>query len=141
VADLQSDQERYNELAYYTLAHSDPSFIHQHIVDAYAAQHAGENTKPIAVTFALVGLYLQGEKNFSGKQVQRAHMRLAARRKQWPEFDLPKQSGDVTIADVLDAPAGPERDKMIHKWCASVWEAWKDSQQRVRDLVRVELGI
>ncbi len=78
----KTDQEKYNELSYYTLAHTDPSFIHQHIVDAYAAQHADENTKSITLTFALVGLYLHIEKKYSGKEVQRAHMQLANQRKQ-----------------------------------------------------------
>ena len=36
-------QEQYNELSYYTLLHGDPSFIHQHIVDAYIAQTADAN--------------------------------------------------------------------------------------------------
>jgi hypothetical protein len=44
---LKNQQEMYNELSYYTLSHSDPSFIHRNIVDAFAAQTAGENTKPI----------------------------------------------------------------------------------------------
>jgi hypothetical protein len=64
----------YHELSCYTLAHPDPSFIHQHIVDAYTAQHARETTKPIALVFALIGLYLHVEKNFTGRQVQRFHM-------------------------------------------------------------------
>jgi Family of unknown function (DUF5946) len=57
----------YHELSCYTLAHRDPSFIHQYIVDAYTAQHANETTKPIAVVFALIGLYLHIEKNFTGR--------------------------------------------------------------------------
>lgn len=65
----QSDQEAFNELSYYTLSHGDPAFIHQYIVDAYAAQHADEKSKPITVAFALIGLYLHIEKHYSGKQV------------------------------------------------------------------------
>jgi hypothetical protein len=53
-----SEQEQYDELAYYTLAHPDPGFIHQNIVDAFAAQTASEADKPIKIAFALVGLYL-----------------------------------------------------------------------------------
>jgi hypothetical protein len=53
------DREQYNELLYYTLCHQDIGyFIHQHVVDAYTAQTADNNTKPIAIIFALVGLYL-----------------------------------------------------------------------------------
>lgn len=72
------DDELYNQLAFYTLAHPDPAFIHQLLVDAYGAQHADETTKPIAVLFSLIGLYLHLEKGYTGKQVQRAHMRLVA---------------------------------------------------------------
>ena len=70
---MSSDQDVYNELSYYTLAHPDPAFLHQNIVDAYAAQHADESTKPIVIVFGLIGLYLHIERNFTGKQVQRAH--------------------------------------------------------------------
>jgi len=52
-----SEQERYDELACYTLAHPDPGFIHQNIVDAFGAQTATEADKPIKIAFALVGLY------------------------------------------------------------------------------------
>ena len=39
----------YEELAFYTLAHGDPAFIHQHVVDAWMLQTADETTKPIAI--------------------------------------------------------------------------------------------
>jgi hypothetical protein len=136
-----SNQDAYNELAYYTLAHSAPSFIHQHIVDAFMAQHADEHTKPIAITFALVGLYLHIETGSSGKQVQQAHMQLAKRRRIWLTFKPLGRRGDVTVQDALAAPPGQERDNAIRAWCGSVWEAWKESQQQVRDLVKTELGI
>jgi hypothetical protein len=83
---MTSDEETYNELCCYTLAHGDASFIHQHVVDAFAAQTADEHTKPITLTFALVGLYLRVEKQSSGKQVQRVHMRLARQKRSWDCF-------------------------------------------------------
>jgi hypothetical protein len=138
---MTSDQDLYHELAYYTLAHQDPSFIHQNVVDAYAAQHADETSKPILVVFALIGLYLHLEKNYTGKQVQRAHMQLAKNRKQWVRPALPRERGAVAIADVLAAAPGEARDAMIRLWCASVWEAWKESRAQIVDLVRNELGI
>ncbi len=135
----RSDQEAYNELAYYTLSHPDPAFIHQNIVDAFTAQHAGQDTKSIAITFALIGLYLSVEKGFTGRQVQQAHMQLAKSRKGWPTFVLPENRGEITVFDVTSMPSGKERDDMIRKWCNSVWNAYHDSQQQVRDLVRKEL--
>lgn len=133
---MENDQEKYNELAYYTLAHRDPSFIHQYIVDAYTAQSADENTKPIALAFALIGLYLHLEKHYSGKEVQLAHMKLANQKKQWPVFVLPERRGDITISDVLSKEPGPERDLMIDKWCASVWEAYGASREKIIQLTQ-----
>jgi len=48
------EQEKYYELSCYTLAHPDPQFIHQHVVDAFMAQTADQNTKSIGITFALM---------------------------------------------------------------------------------------
>ena len=131
----------YHELSCYTLAHSDPSFIHQHIVDAYTAQHANERTKPIAVVFALIGLYLHIEKNFTGREVQRFHMKLAKNRRRWVRPQLPTERGAITVRHVLAAAGGPSRDALINSWCASVWDAWNESHDHIANLARNELGI
>ena len=94
-----TDEELYNELAYDTLSHPDPSFIHQHVVDAYAAQYASEKTKPIQLVFALVGLYLYVDKGFTGRQVQKAHMHLAKRRQNWEQPAFPGGRGAIAISD------------------------------------------
>jgi Family of unknown function (DUF5946) len=135
VSTNSGSEEAFNELCGYTLTHTDPSFIHQHVVDAFAAQDADEQTKPIKLTFALIGLYLYVEKQFSGKEVQRGHQLLARRRRSWPRFPLPRERGSVTAEDVIGAPAGPKRDKAIHDWCVSVWDAFHDSQQMVKELL------
>ncbi len=135
----KSEQKMFYELSCYTQTHPDPSFIHQYAVDAFAAQRADKNTKPIALAFALIGLYLHIEKNFTGKEVQMAHVKLAKHQKQWPKFDLPEHRGDIRISDVITAPDGPERDETIRKWSASVWEAYKDIHKEVADLVENEL--
>lgn len=128
-------QEKFNELTYYTLAHPDPAFIHQHIVDAFTAQTAHKDSKPIGVAFALIGLCLYLEKNYTGKQVQSAHMALARRKRDWPKFDLPESRGEITVADVLAESAGPERDAKIREWCVSVWQAYSKNHQKVLDLL------
>ena len=125
----------YDELSLYTLAHKNPSFIHQNIVDAYAAQSADETTKPIKTAFALMGLFLYLEKKYTGKEVQRAHMKMATEKKVWPRFTLPRNRGEVTVAEVLKTEPGAARDVLIRKWCESVWGAWSQSQQSVRDWV------
>ncbi len=135
----KTDKKNYDELSYYTLAHPDPKFIHQHIVDAYAAQHADENTKPITLAFALVGLYLYLEKNYTGKETQKAHMLLARKRKDWPRFKRPQGRGTFTVADVLKFPPGPARDEAIRNWCASVWGAYEKVHEEVKESMQTEL--
>jgi len=133
---MTTEQDAYDELRYYTLAHRDPEFIHQHVVDAFTAQHANVQTKPIALTFSLVGLYLLVERQFSGRQVQRAHMELARHKQTWPVFSLPVERGLITCVDVVAVPVGIERDRAIHAWCASVWEAFRESHVTVGELLR-----
>lgn len=130
------EQDAYHALCAYTLAHGDAAFIHQHVVDAYAAQQAHAGSKSIGVAFALAGLYLLIEARFTGRQVQRAHMRMAQRKRTWPTFELPADRGTMTAVDVLAAGAGAERDRAIHAWCASVWSAYSDSKQAVAGLLR-----
>ena len=84
-----SEDEAFDLLCAYTLGRGDAAFIHQHAVDAFAAQQADPITKPIKITFALVGLYLLVERRVSGKQVQRIHMQLGRRKHPWPAFTLP----------------------------------------------------
>ena len=133
------EQDAYNKLFSYTLTRKDPSFIHQHAVDVYTAQYADDHIKPIGLIFALVGLYLYLEKNYSGRQVQEAHMKMAKRRRNWPMLDLPKERGSLTIFDVLAEVPGVPRDRMIRRWCESVWAAYAQSHETVARLVQKEL--
>jgi hypothetical protein len=119
------DLATYHELCGYTLSLRDAAFVHQHVVDAWAVQRATPQSKPIATAFGLVGLYLHLERGFTGRQVQLAHVKLARTRRQWPVLPLPGERGAVTVFDVMAAPPGHERDRAIHRWCASVWNAVK----------------
>lgn len=132
------EMEAYHKLCYYTSRHYDSYFIHQHVVDAFAAQNADENTKPITITFALVGLYLLLEKNFTGKEVQQAHIQLAKHKKIWPNFELPEYRGDITVYDVIKVNES-YCDEFIIKWCSSVWDAYKEQHLKVKNLVKREL--
>lgn len=137
-----SDQDLYDQLAIYTLELRDPEFIHQHIVDAFAVQHAGPGTKPIGLVFGLIGLYLYVEKNFTGRQVQRAHMRLASLHHKWTAPPIPpEQRASIGVADVLAAPPGSLRHAMIRRWCESVWQDWQPNRSQIVALARTELGI
>jgi hypothetical protein len=133
---MNSEQDAFHELCGYTLTRGDSAFVHQHVVDAFAAQTADDKTKPVKLTFALVGLYLHIERHFSGREVQRVHMNLGKRKEIWPVIPLPRDRGDVIVADVLAAPEGESRDRAINLWCGSVWRAFGESRQTVVDLLR-----
>jgi hypothetical protein len=124
-----------NELTYYTLAHGDPAFIHQHVVDAYGAQHVRDSASTIGAAFAIAGLYLAVERRFTGRQVQKMHIVMAKASKRWPRFKPPKDLGPLTVAEVIAVEAGPPRDEAIVRWCASVWAAWSAEHDRVRAMV------
>ena len=132
---MQSNRDAYEQLSCYTLTHGDPAFIHQHVVDAFAAQDSGPDDKPIRLTFALVGLYLHVEKGLDGRQIQKAHMRLAATQSSWPSFRLPENRGEITAATVLEYSPGLERDQMIHRWCDCTWKAFSDWHDEVEKLL------
>ncbi len=125
----------YSELSAYTLTHSDPTFIHQYVSDAHALQTADESTKPIRITFALVGLYLYLVHGYSGKEVQKAHTQIAKKKLVWPKFILPKNRGAISVADVMASSIGKERDDLIKAWCSSVWESYAESHQKVAEFV------
>ncbi len=129
-----------NELTYYTLAHGDPRFIHQHAVDAYGAQHVPISTSTIGPAFVLAGLYLAVEKNFAGRRVQQTHMVMGKHSKTWPLFVPPANLGPMTVADVVAAEPGVPRDERLLDWCGSVWAAWAADHPRVRAMVEPFLG-
>jgi Family of unknown function (DUF5946) len=126
--------QAYSDLICYTVAKQDREFIHQHVVDAYAAQHAGGTTRNITVAFGLIGLYLALENGFTGKQVQQAHIRIARIRKDWIRLEPHKKPAALTVMDVLMATDGPEKDAMIRQWMTAVWESWADRQAWVREV-------
>jgi hypothetical protein len=129
------EQDAYQELQCYTLAHGDPAFLHQHVLDAWVAQHADAGSKPIGLTFALAGLYLHVECGFTGRQVQRAHMTMGQRKRLWPAFALPAERGAIRVKQVLAAPPGRQRDEAIAAWCVSVWTAFRENRAAIVSLL------
>lgn len=126
----------FHELTFYTLAHPDQLyFIHQHAVDAYQAQNASVETRPITLIFSLIGLCLYVEMNYTGRQVQQAHMKLSRSKRPWPDIQLPEFRGEIAVSDVLKADPGEARDLMIKDWCVCVWNAYESSHGIVAELI------
>src|SRR5215469_11381992 len=86
--DVDALRAAYDEVYVYTMGR--PGFILQHVVDAFAVQTANVDSKPIAVVFGLIGLYLRVEKQLSGREVQKIHMALGRRKREWPTVTLPE---------------------------------------------------
>jgi uncharacterized protein DUF5946 len=131
---MDGTREAYQQLYVYTMGRG--GFILQHVVDAYGAQTAGDDSKPMGVIFALAGLHLRVDRQFSGREIQKVHMRMAGQKRQWPAIRLPRNRGSMTAADVLAVAEGEERDQAIDEWCRSVWTAFRDSQPAIVDLLR-----
>jgi hypothetical protein len=131
----RAGDETYHALCCYTLQLGDSAFIHQHGVDAYAAQTADEVTKPITLAFAVVGLYLHVVRGFSGREVQRVHMALARRNRKCAVLQLPTERGFVTVTHVMAVAGGPARDEAIEEWCRSVWRAFSGNEPVVAESV------
>ena len=131
-----AENSAYEQLYVYSGTRGRETFILQLVVDAHGAQIATAETKPIALVFALVGLFLHVERGFTGLRVQHVHMQLGRKKQQWPTIVLPTHRGEVTALDVLKVPAGPERDAAISQWCRSVWEAYRDNRFTIIDLLQ-----
>ncbi len=123
----------YDEVYVYSMGR--PSFILQHVADVCTVQTANRASQPIAVVFGLVGLCLRVEKGYSGREVQMAHATLARTKRDWPILPLPENRGEKTVADVLVASPGPERDRAIDDWCGSVWTAFETAHDDIRRLI------
>lgn len=136
-----TEQELFHELSFYTLEQPRPPFIHQIALDTFTAQCADAATRPQALMFALAGLYLHTERGYSGLAVQKLHMQLARKRRQYPGLALPPMRGTMRVADVLAVTPGPTRDAAIEQWCASVWAAYRENRTAITDFLRREPGI
>lgn len=116
----------YLELSAYNMERARWDFLHQEAVDTYAAQHPGPPAKPISVWFALVGLHLAVDQGRTGRQVQRAHMRLGRHKQAWPPLRPPADLRCTTAGDVIRHPPGDDRDAAILRWAYDVWSRWVD---------------
>jgi len=125
---MTSDQDLYLELSYYTLAHPNPSFIHQHIVTLMrltCRRNWKANRSCLRFDWTLLArrekLYWQAGTESSyelASSVSNGSSRIF------------RKSGSYHSAECTGASPGQSRDAMIHNWCASVWTAWNESAFR-----------
>ena len=124
----------YDELCAWSFQNEGERFVHQHVVDAWMAQRADATTKPIGLVTALTGLCLHVDHGWSGRQVQRAHMKIASRKREWPRFELPAKRGALGPSEVLRAD---DRAKAISEWAVAVWQEYAPmNRMKVEALLR-----
>jgi hypothetical protein len=125
-------------------AMTDPTLgrLHQLTVDAYAAQHPRDGGPPIATVFALVGLHLALDRDFSGLEVRGAHQRLAGDRRTWPALSAPAELAavELTIFEIALADSAEGHLHALERWARAVWNAWRAEHDTVARMVSDVVG-
>lgn len=125
--------ELFGELSGFSIRQNQAEFIHQLVVDSYVAQHSGGIAKNIGTTFALAGLCLFVEYNYTGRQIQHVHMDI--HKQNWERL-IPPRHFKMTVKDVFKANSISERELLIKNWAKSVWESWNESHEWIRQEVK-----
>lgn len=107
---------------------------HRLTVDAYAAQHAGVESRRStqSVCAHLVALQLVIERKLAPEYVTRlivSAVRLA------PEFHWlapPNFAGTLTVLDVAQTVSAGDHETAVRRWANSVWHAWQPHHVQVR---------
>ena len=123
-------------------SYTDPArrALHQLIVDAYTAQHAGgaSRREVQAVAICLMTLHLFLERGIDPRQGPALHKTMvggtvAFRRLEPP----PPEDGAPTVADVLSPDEGYEQ--RVTSWAEAVWSTWIPHHETVRAWTRTAL--
>ena len=114
----------------------DPGYraVHQVVVDAYAAQHAGGTSRREVQTVALclMTLCLFVEDGVDPAEGPALHKRMVAHRPELAWLQPPTQPGPTTVADVLTAQDAVEHRRLVREWGHQVWRAWAPHHATIR---------
>ena len=113
----------------------DPGYFAEHrlTVDAYAAQHPGDDDprQTQSVAIHLIGLCHALELETSGVLLLRITQQLTRARHAWPRLTSP--SGyPMTVADILSARDAEEHVRLVGEWARTTWQAWSPHHALVR---------
>lgn len=115
--------------------YNDPAYmaVHQLTVDAYAAQHPGEDDRRAAqsVWVHLTSLYLQLELSLPPHKARETMKKLAAS-KDFRRLDRPVSPQWMRTDDVHGAADAAEHRLLVKRWARSVWDAWHGSHAVIR---------
>lgn len=108
--------------------------VHQMVVDAYAAQHAGGTGRRVVQSTALclMTLCLFVEEDVDPLEGPALHKRMVAHRPAFTWLAPPSQPGLMTVADVVAATDAFEHCKLVREWGQQVWQAWVPHHATIR---------
>ena len=116
--------------------------LHQLIVDAYVAQHAGGRTRREVqkVALCLMTLCLFCERGADPASGPALHQRMVRRRPPFRWLEPPSGHGLLTVADALAAEGPAEQERLLRDWAEQVWCSWSAHHTTVREWNRHALG-
>jgi hypothetical protein len=121
------------------LEYSDPAYgdVHLLTVDAYALQHSEEHG-PRSNAYHLIRLcwLLEGGGDPRIGQGGPRSRALSDGYRDLPFLEPPANRGQMTVIDVHGAAGPEEHAERVHRWAASVWEAWRAHHAWARQWVK-----
>jgi Family of unknown function (DUF5946) len=126
--------QRYGELL--ARSYSQPyRGVHQLVVDAYAAQHPGGQTRREIqrVALCLMTLCLFIENGADPREGPALHKRMMANRPDFHWLQPPPLRGLLTVVDILAASTPAEHERLTWAWGRDVWQAWAPHHLTIRE--------
>jgi hypothetical protein len=117
--------------------------IHRLTVDAYAVQHPGRPTPQTAqsVTVHLISMCLVLERVYDFQRATEAMGRIIKEhKKDFVRLNPPDNRGDITALDVGKARDLEEHTGMVNQWARSVWNAWGEYHDAIRQFIPFPAG-
>ena len=112
--------------------------VHALTVDAYAAQHPGEESPQ---TVSSINVHLASLMAFFdyGMEISRLaglkqDLAKQKTRFEWPA--TPENLGKMTVLDVLASTNASEHAELIEAWARSVFDAWAPWHGRIRNILQ-----
>jgi hypothetical protein len=117
--------------------------IHRVTVDAYAAQHIGDQTDRRARQSAnlhLIALWLFFEEKKSVTTILEFLKKATAIKRDWPVINAVKQPSWITVQDVALAQTAEQHVLVVTQWGKSVLAAYTDQHDEIIARYKAFLG-
>lgn len=117
---------------------ADPAYhpVHQLVIDAYAAQHAGGKHPDRSVLVHLVGLYAAFELRMPFVEIPTLLKRLATQTANWPHLRQPVLPAPLTVLEMATADCAQDGVSLAATWANAVWNSWAEQHDVIARFVR-----